>query len=90
MIEKVFVVTCDWCGEEYTYRILKRKEDVLNDFAKRFHLYKFVGVNLLADELFANLKKHIPKHLMFCCENCAEQYFSESPKELGHYKIVNK
>jgi RNase P subunit RPR2 len=90
MIEKVFVVTCDWCGKEYTYRISKRKEDVLNDFAKTFHLYKFVGVNPLADELFANTRKYIPKHLMFCCENCAGQYFRESPEELGHYKIVNK
>ena len=90
MIEKVFIVTCDWCGEQTIYSITKRKDDVLNDYAKKFHLHKFVNVNPLADELFMNSKKYIPKYLMFCCENCAEQYFNESPEERGYYKIVNK
>lgn len=90
MIEKVFRVTCDWCGEQTINSIMKRKDDVLADYAKYFLLYKFVNVNPLADELFAKDRPYVAKHLMFCCEKCAEHYFNESPEERGHYKIVNK
>lgn len=88
MIEKVHVVTCDWCGNEEVSS-LSRKKDVLESYAKRFYVYRFTRINPLADELF--IKTYKPdKYLTFCCEECANEYFTENPHEVGHYTIVKE
>jgi hypothetical protein len=89
MIEKITRVTCDWCGYEVDNYLARRKDEVLRHYAENFQLYRFVKVSPLADEMFLKTKDYVPKYLMFCCEECAEKYFSESPDERGHYRKVN-
>ena len=86
MIEKLFVTTCDWCGREEFSRGSKR--DALNTYARCYRLYRFSSVNPLADYLHEHQKSRVDEHLMFCCEECAEKYFEESPEDRGFYKLV--
>ena len=88
MVIKIFKVICDWCGEEVEYSIIKRQKDVINDYAKRFLVYKLANVNPLSDELFVKSKSFVADYRTFCCEECVENYFKEYPEDRSHYKLV--
>lgn len=88
MIEKVFIVTCDWCGSEERFGLTRRKDDVLMEYAAGYILYEYKPINPAADELFLKSHDFVYKNLMFCCEECAEKWFKENPDCRGHYKLV--
>lgn len=84
MIRKVYAVECDWCGEPQNF-------GTIYDVSKYYWLYRLKKINPLADELYLRSKNHMPfKYLAFCCENCKDKYFEESPEDIPHYKKVGK
>ena len=84
MIRKVYAVECDWCGEPQNF-------GTIDDVSKYYWLYRLKKINPLADELYIRSKSHTPfKYLTFCCENCKDKYFEESPEDIPHYKKVGK
>lgn len=85
MISKRYFLECDWCGE---YRF----GDTLKYLSEYYCLYRFKSVNPLADELWLNGKwqKFAPKYLGFCCPECAEEYFKDTPEDKRFYKLVGK
>lgn len=88
MIEKAFIVTCDWCGDEKIFRLTRQKNEVLKKYADGLLLYEFIHTSQIADELFFRKHDIVYKNLMFCCEECAEKWFEENPDCRGHYKLV--
>lgn len=84
MLDKRYIVTCDWCGYEDFMSASKR--DTLDSYARHRYLYKFSGVNAFSDTLYIRSKSYVPKYLMFCCEECADKYFKENPEDIPHYK----
>ena len=88
MIEKIFRVTCDWCGMEAHYFMETRKENVEKHYSENHLMYKHIKINTFADELWTNSKHFIHNSLEFCCEACAEEYFKENPEDRAHYKLV--
>lgn len=88
MIEKIFRVTCDWCGRENHYSMTTRKENVEKHYSECGLVYKLIRINPLADELWVRQKHLIADSREFCCEECAEEYFKENPEDRAHYKLV--
>lgn len=88
MIEKTFIVTCDWCGSEERFGLTRRKEEVLREYAAGYILYEYIPINPVTDELFLKSHEFVYKHLMFCCEECAEKWFEENPGYRSHYRLV--
>lgn len=88
MIEKIFRVTCDWCGQEEHYFLATRKKEVEKKYSERHLIYKRIRINPLADELWVRQKNFIADSREFCCEECAEEYFKENPEDRAHYKLV--
>jgi len=86
MIEKKYIITCDWCGNTELFCI--NKKAALDSYARRFWLYQLKPINPLADELYLNSKSYVSEYRMFCSENCIKEYFEENPKNLSHYKLV--
>lgn len=82
MIRKGYSVECDWCGMQEYY-------DTIKSISKFCWLYRLKKINPLADELYFKNKGHKPfKYLVFCCEDCKNSYFEESPEDIPHYKKV--
>lgn len=82
MIEKRYIITCDWCGREEFAS--ENKKESLNFYARNFYLYRLSSINAMADYLHGQAYEH----LTFCCEECAEKYFKTNPKDKPFYKIV--
>lgn len=87
MIEKLFVIVCDWCGCE-TLVHKTQMDEAYKKYAKDHCLYEYKSVNPVADELFLKSHGFVFKHHEFCCEECAEKWFEENPDCRGHYKII--
>lgn len=85
MIEKTYIITCDWCGDERHFFLTKRKDEVLNKYAAVHILYEYKPINPLTDELFLKSHDFVCKHLTFCCEECAEKWFDENRDFIPHY-----
>lgn len=88
MIEKKFIVSCDWCGLEnhFSSIVVKRKDEVLKLYSEHRLLYEFIRINPVADDLFVKSHGPVYKYLMFCSEECAENYFKENPGYTSHYR----
>ena len=56
MIEKIFRVTCDWCGMEAHYSLETSRENVEKKYSEDHIVYKFRNINPIADELWAKSK----------------------------------
>lgn len=87
-IAQMTIVECDWCGKE---ELMRRTSETkaLKTYARFALVYKYRKVNPLAEELLLKNNSYVWKHLTFCCEECAENYFKESPDKRPHYvKVV--
>lgn len=80
MVEKVWKLDCDNCGDEFF------SHTGYNGLVKHHSLYRKKSVNPLADELadFGYMREEVS----FCCDECAEEYFSKYPNERAFYKKV--
>ena len=77
------MLECDWCGERH-FGI------DFNGFAKNHYVYRFKSISPLADEIWLQSKPGhcMWKHLSFCNEECAEEYFKENPEDRKFYKLI--
>lgn len=86
MISKRYVFECDWCG----YISIGAMDSKIKDFARNHLVYRFKSINPLADGMWIQSKpnKFAMKHIVFCCEECAEEYFKENPEDRKFYKLI--
>lgn len=91
MIEKAYIIRCDWCGKEHRcFCAFSTKAEALKSYSEHFLLYRYKNINPLADALFEKQCGRPCKNFMFCCEECSDEFFKESPEYRPHYELVKK
>lgn len=87
-IRHLTVINCDWCGLE-TPLDKTTTEKAMKRYADIGIVYKYKRISPLAEEILLANNRFVWKYLTFCCEECAKNYFEESPEQKPHYvKVV--